>query len=159
MNTEELIKEINPKNGHKFSPNLWKWMKKNRKRFFNLKVYLYSEEEINPHLYIGEMSESDTCLSGAKLAAVITRGSRQEVYCMPWGRSCFKQVPDFWEKYISIGRCAIDPAHFWTFANEKEAPRWSVSEDGKSRQCLWCGLEQVLEKYVYTENRTRWVAK
>lgn len=47
-----------------------------------------------------------------------------------------KFLEGFWDSYLKVGRCAIDPSHSEHFM----ASRFREHESG--RECLWCGHQQ-----------------
>lgn len=62
-------------------------------------------------------------------------------------------VDGFWDRYLEVGRCAIDPGHQEHFSGPE---RFSIQ--GNIRTCLWCGCVQhkvVTPRTVLDES---WVA-
>ena len=150
------LNAIDPKKqGPKFSPNLFFWMRKNGKRLEEIKVYRGQ----NGRLYIGQWFHEDGFLHGSQLNAVLCQGSREDVWAFPLVQlgGNLEIIPNFWTEYCRDGRCAIDREHAVHFYREDDT-RWKYSEDGKTRECQWCGkCVQRLEEYTYTEKRARWV--
>jgi hypothetical protein len=66
--------------------------------------------------------------------------------------SGLKFLEGFWDSYLKVGRCAIDPSHTEHF----RASRFREHESG--RICLWCGHHQrkVIKPRVVQE--TTWVS-
>ncbi len=136
--------------GAKYSPNLAKWLKRNRRWMNNLPlVYRWQDGG----LYIGHRDD-DGWFSGARIIGVLCGGKSGTVYAYPpeWGQHLVEQA-DFWDRYAAVGRCAIDPEHKRSFIGEDT--RWLVN--GESRQCLWCGQgHQTLHRWSETVEHKAW---
>ena len=126
------VKLINPKNHEKYSPNLYKWLKK-RDESNRQKYRVYKKDD--GVLYIGEILDGG--LSGTRLITVLCLGSKAEelFFC---DKNQYKEVVGFWENYIRIGRCAIDPEHreYFSCAGSR------FIESNECRVCNWCGQKQ-----------------
>lgn len=123
------LSAIDPRNGSKYSPNLLKWLRKRRWwKGEDARVYRADDNR----LYIG-VFDREGFFSGSNLQAVLCRGRQCESGC--YGRIDIKEVVDFWERYVAIGRCAIDTDHRQHFVGDET--RWLV--EGNRRSCQWCG--------------------
>lgn len=134
--------------GEKYSPNLNNWLGKNQRRSAP-SVFRWQE---GGH-YIG-WREDDGWFSGTRMMAVLCDGRKAQIYAhVPeWGSKLI-EVPDFWERYAKIGRCAIDEAHKISFIGDET--RWAV--DGDTRECLWCGnCRQTLLRWQETVDHKAW---
>lgn len=126
------IKAVSPKAGPQFSPNLYAWLRKNHK---TEKAEVFRSKD--GILYVGYMFDGD--LIGSGLASILGTGARAQVFSFGGGREpkrTFRLVKSFWAKYMTLGRCHIDPKHTTSFIDE----RWK--EDKNRRTCLWCGHVQ-----------------
>jgi len=77
---------------------------------------------------------------GGRSIGSIIRGDRGEAATTFWFSSRFGLrdiTEEFWSEYERIGRCAWDKNHRISMIGDEN--RYSVSEDGKTRQCNWCG--------------------
>lgn len=136
--------------GDRYSPNLLRWLKKNRPRFGGAVAF----RALDGRIFIGwKFADDDGWFSGSALNTILTRGALAEVFAHPDGGN-FTEVNGFWSAYDRIGRCAIDSAHVRMFIGSET--RWR--EVGDVRECLWCGEhKQRRERYSVTEERERWV--
>jgi len=137
------LEAINPANSDKYSPNLYKWMRKKRRWPIPIRVF-----ESDGHLYIGYIHDRE--FTGAKLNAVLC-DSRTQEYCYVGGQK-FVEVSDFWERYTAIGRCAIDQAHSMRFIGDEDR----YVEDGDTRTCQWCGAVQHRRRWTETVECEEW---
>jgi len=143
------IAAVNPKNGAKFSPNLYQWLTKreNRGRWKTAVVC----KDKDGALFIGTVD--DGWLHGSKLMRVLCVGGKAEVFAFYLGQP--EEIADFWQRYMAIGRCAIDQAHSMYFTGDET--RWKT--DGETRECLWCGNHsQTLRHWIEPVERRRWGA-
>lgn len=140
----------------RFSENLMKWVRKYKDRpmFIALatdgKHYFDAEKTQASLLYVGWHSLDEGELMGSRLSEILCNGAKTSTWAFQ-RRMKFVEVPFWWEHYIQFGKCAIDPEH-WLYADRE---RWEVTEDGKSRRCIWCGSH---EQYLHTEMvpKTEW---
>lgn len=142
------VRAIDPRNGAKYSPNLYRWltMRSKKHRAWSSRVYRDADDT----LWIGMLDDGD--LIGARLMNVLCYGAKAESCCWVNLRELV-EVADFWPRYVAQGRCAIDPEHTLHFVGDDT--RWSVS--GDTRACLWCGnARQVLVRLTETVERERW---
>src|SRR5690606_14552200 len=62
------------------------------------------------------------------------------------------EVKDFWARYESVGRCAVDPDHSQHFLNSDSR----FLENPSTRKCTWCGQEQILHRWVEQVVEEEW---
>lgn len=136
-----------PETGSKFSQNLHDWcmrhFRANKGDRYNLEVHSHTNED-GTFLYVGWVFDGE--LIGSRLWSVVCDGRRAKIWSYAFKT---EPVPDFWDRYLVIGKCAIDTAH--SFYDE----RWEQKGE-KRRVCKWCGHAQVRE--TYTVVKERWVA-
>lgn len=148
-----VLKDVSPEAGPQFSPNLFRWLRKNfRGQMEEVQVFR-KETGLAPghtHLYVGYLHDGD--FIGSALQTILGDGGRARLFCHPGVGHTFEPVPNFWRRYVKIGRCHIDPKHKVYFVDK----RWE--EGTRRRTCLWCGLVQkkVSKRKVVVE--TTWVA-
>lgn len=124
------IQDINPKNGSKFSPNLYKFL--SRKTNSVTAMLATAWEDGNGEIWIGWYDDGG-CFIGNRIYQVMCDPKAQSfAYGGQLGK--MTEIPKFWRDYINVGRCAIDAKHEQYFLGSK---RWSVA--AKTRKCLWCG--------------------
>jgi hypothetical protein len=146
------LKNINPKNGDKYSPNLFKFLTSNRRKVAATYGRVYRDKQ--GVLWLGFRDEEDWFM-GARLMAVLCNGRKEETFAHPpaMGRALV-EVRGFWGRYVRDGRCAIDKAHDMDFMGDKR--RWSIK--GNFRSCQWCGrIRQKKERFVKRVASERWV--
>lgn len=153
METVELdVKAIHPGKGAKYSPNLYKWLtaRDRKHRAWTSRVFRDRDDV----LWIGALDDG-AYLIGCRLMQVLCNGTKAESMAyMLKQLGPLQEVADFWERYVSDGRCAIDAKHQMHFVGDDT--RWSVT--GDKRECLWCGkANQRRERYTQTTERERWV--
>lgn len=142
-----LLKHIAPAISAAFSPNLHLWMKSRGHAYRDggvaetvyrvLPNSRLAKEFGAGTLMIGcayDQYEGDTDFSGSLLINVLCNGSKATRYCYPGAAPSLEIVEGFWENYLKVGRCAIDPEHKEHFHGGE---RYSVIDD--VRTCLWCG--------------------
>lgn len=143
------VELIAPKHGAKYSPNLYRWLKKksSNHRAWTSRLFRDSDGE----LWIGIYDAPNRELMGARLMAVLCHGSQQETAA--WQKIEAVEIVGFWDRYVQDGRCAIDEAHEMNFKADDN--RWSVQ--GDKRSCLWCGkAQQVMKRWTETVVREEW---
>lgn len=146
------LSAIHPKKGAKYSPNLYQHLTTKRSKAFSRYAHVYKDKDNT--LWLGYLDEG--LLIGARLAQVLRYGAKAERFAYT-NLGPLNEVPDFWQKYVAHGRCAIDTAHTMYFIGDDA--RWSVT--GNARTCLWCGqVHQTLHEVTETRQVTRqeWVA-
>jgi hypothetical protein len=153
--SKEFLNRINPKRDQssKYSQYLYLWLRYNkryRKVFFAENFWFdpeksdeFSEDKnVSHQIYIGIPDEvpNDEFFSGSELRRIINFGSKEHGYAYHLKKlGNVTDITDwFWEKYLRIGKCAIDPEHtiYWR-------ERYDDIDD-KSRSCRWCGRVENL---------------
>lgn len=124
------LKAINPKNGDKFSPILFAWIS-SRSNPYRRNYLVYRDPD--GVLWIGDVDGD--WFTGCKLIGVLCNGTGEPSGAYAGLGARVEVIPDFWDRYEAIGRCAIDKTHELYFVGDET--RWSVT--GDSRSCLWCG--------------------
>lgn len=141
------VARINPRNGPKYSPNLYAWLTQRTHRYRAWTSRVYADR--SGTLYIG-LIDGD-CLHGSKLLGVLCNGRKETSWAF-CSLGKLTEVVDFWSRYMAIGRCAIDPEHQMNFVGDES--RWRVH--GAFRECLWCGNHRQYRRirYVRVEHST-----
>ena len=133
----------------KYSPNLRKWVLSRKQRAYRIAVYRNADGQ----LYIGQRFADDNWFHGSQLNRVLCVGSRAESWAFAPEQLTLALIPDFWDRYERIGRCAIDEEHDRYFVGDET--RWQV--EGDVRSCRWCGnYKQTLRRWTETVERERW---
>ena len=139
---------VAPRNGAKYSPNLYKWLTMRNKKHHAWTSRVYRDG--SGTLWIGMLDLGD--LIGARLMNVLCCGAKAESFCYA-GMRGLVEVADFWPRYTAVGRCAIDPAHKMHFVGDDT--RWRTN--GEHRECLWCGAHaQKLRRWGEPVERSAW---
>lgn len=158
--------DIKPSKSASYSPNLYKWMK--------AKAHFYADGGVAQGVYrvlensrlanefgagtlfIGcfyNQYEEDKDFSGATLMSALCSGKDAGGYCYVRAKDSLVEVKGFWEQYLEIGRCAIDPQHDMHFLGDDR-----FVENGDVRTCLWCKSrhkKKLIETVVVKE---KWLA-
>lgn len=144
-------KDIAPARGAKYSPNLYKWLTKRDKKHRIETSTVFRAPDGS--LWIG-MIDENIFLIGSRLMAVLCHGAKAETMAYPLNKiGPLEEMTDFWDRYMAVGRCAIDPKHERYFVGQET--RWLV--EGETRRCLWCGNARQRQE-TYHIPRKRWVA-
>ena len=142
------LDDINPKNGVKYSKNLYRWMKKYFKGTGLPNVYV-----VNGDMWIGSF-DGENWLIGSRVVSVLCNGPSafRGAYCMKNAEKTL--VENFWNEYALYGRCAIDKTHCMMFMDD--STRWEYI--GKNtRKCKWCGnVTQILKRTVVKKTVKTW---
>jgi hypothetical protein len=143
-------KDIAPAKGGKYSPNLYKWLTQRDKKHRAETSKVFSAPDGG--LWIG-MLDDDIFLIGCRLMTVLCSGTKAKSMAYPLKQiGPLEEVPDFWARYLEVGRCAIDQEHTMFFVGDET--RWLV--DGEKRECMWCGKAKQ-RRETYQVPRTRWI--
>ncbi len=139
------IEKFNPKNGDKYSPNFYKWLRRHYRPEFS--VVRGGEFD---HLYVGE--DEGWCFTGKKLMHILCKIG-DPISCILNLKTKPTPVADFWKDYEERGRCAIDPSHNMRFVGDENR----YQQNGDARTCRWCGTRQNLvtktHEYQVWENQ------
>lgn len=142
------FKAIHPRNGSKYSPNLYRWLTAPGYKYRSCASRVYLDN--SGTRWIGMMDQGD--LYGARLLNVLCLGTKAERGCWINLRGLV-EMEDFWPRYIADGRCAIDVAHEMSFVGDES--RWK--QDGDTRDCLWCGkMRQMLVRKTVIRELHNW---
>lgn len=144
------IQDLTPKKHEKFSPNLHRWLtaRGNSSRVTHSRVYRLK----NGTRWIGYLDED--FFIGARLMGVLCNGRREDSAAYPRaGMGPMEEDVGFWDRYLAIGRCAIDPEHREHFIN---AVNRFIGVSKTVRCCNWCGQRQVLKRWVESVKREKW---
>lgn len=157
------LKQLAPAQSASFSPNLYRWMR--------TKAHVYEDGGVLQTVYrvkpdtqlakeygegtlmIGYPGDAgdDQGFVGVRLMAVLCHGVKAGSFYYLGMTPMLEEVKGFWDAYLMIGRCAIDPSHRESFM----ADRYSM--EGDTRTCLWCGAkhERVMNpRTVFDESWT-----
>lgn len=155
------LEQIHPKGGAKFSPNLYQWMRKH--------AHFYADGAGTPHgvwrvkpgmgrdiyhegsLMLGMAGDHGDFL-GTRLMSVLCEGAKATNWCLPGLLDRLEPVEDFWDRYVQVGRCAIDPDHSIHYIDD----RWHQNSTDK-RTCRWCSHEQNRHLLSEIVEREAWV--
>jgi len=141
------IAAVNPKNGTKFSPNLYQWLTKRDTRRLRKNAVVCKDKD--GKLFVGALD--DGWLHGSNLMRVLCVGGKAEVFAFYLG--AHEEIANFWQRYMEIGRCAIDQDHRMYFTGDDA--RWKT--EGDTRHCQWCGNHsQTLRRWIEPVDRQRW---
>ncbi|WP_298151073.1 hypothetical protein [Flavobacterium sp.] len=157
------IKQLSPSVSASFSPNLHRWMKScghaypdggvAETVFRVLPETRLAKEYGAGTLMIGcayNQYDGDTDFSGSLLIGVLCNGAKDPRYCFPDAVGMLEEIVGFWDSYLQVGRCAIDPKHKEHFFGSE---RYSLA--GEVRTCLWCGEQHqktVTPRTVFVES-------
>jgi hypothetical protein len=133
-----VLKKINPKNGEKYSLNLFRFLKRNPQ-------YHHAYRDREGVLYLGYLLEG--LFHGQRIGQILS-GSRHN-YCYV-GPIRWRELKGFWPKYLRIGRCLLDPKH----THDHKDRYQPVGKTG--RQCQWCGAKMKLRRWTEKVKRSRW---
>lgn len=142
------IARIEPAIHPRYSANLYKWLTKPGAghRVWTSRVYVDQDKSF----WIGHVD--DGWFSGCRMMAVLCMGAKEDTGAYRYS-SKFVEIPDFWTKYMAIGRCAIDAEHDQFFTDDET--RWQTN--GDVRNCQWCGsMTQKLRRWEEVVHREAW---
>lgn len=140
------LKQLAPSVSASFSPNLHRWMRE-KAHFYKGGGVLQTVYRIKSNTSLAKDFGADTLMigypdspdengfSGIRLMAALCNGSKAGRFYYIGIATMLEEVEGFWDNYLKVGRCAIDPAHRESFM----ADRYTL--DGDTRMCLWCGAK------------------
>jgi hypothetical protein len=151
---ERDLAAISARRGAKFSPNLYKHLRRMPEPFRKL-VGVYRGPNIiggaGTILFLGWLGD-DGWFHGCRLYQALSRKTETFAYPPKIGR--FTPIKNFWELYFRDGRCAIDRSHTRYFIGDES--RWE-SRDKTKRDCRWCGkFSQKLKRWTTLEKHEAW---
>lgn len=137
------INEFSPARGSKFSPNLYRWLQRDLRKYGALVLpgVFTAKDGV---LWIGRWD--DDYFVGVRLMEVMCSGLEARKFAHR--NLDVAVVGNFWARYASVGRCAIDAHHQEVFVGDEL--RWQT--DGARRSCLWCRA-CVQTREIRTEQR------
>ncbi len=142
------VKLLDPKIHEKYSPNLFKWLKREPMRD-HIRVF----KDRQGRFWIGRVTDDDW-FHGKKLYQVLCNGTKSGSAAYGYSRyKDFEEVHGFWDDYQRLGRCAIDVDHQDYFLNSDSR----FKELGDHRSCTWCGFKQKRVTFEKTVVREHWV--
>lgn len=152
LNFQSILQATNPALGAQFSPNLHAWLQKWGRKHNRTGVIPNVYRSNDGDLWIGQLFEGDGSIIGCRLISVLCNGKREETANHISVRGLVLQA-DFWDRYMAVGRCAIDEDHSVGFVDD--STRWT--QQGDSRRCLWCGHHtQKLHRWTQSVDRSEW---
>lgn len=153
------LDEIHPDKSPSFSPMLYEYMKKHGHFYTDggvaQTVFVVRDETADADVFgAGALLlgfRDERFLTGTRLMAALGRGAKAEDAAYPVG-SGVEEVEGFWDNYLRLGRCAIDPAHQDRFQTDRFDERYN------SRVCRWCGHAQFKRVVPRIEYDTSWIS-
>ncbi|MBP8275317.1 MAG: hypothetical protein KAX55_00290 [Propionivibrio sp.] len=149
------LRDISPAKHPGFSPNLYRYLKRHG-HFYRDGGVLDCAYRVKEGTRLAEFCGAGTVMLGflddgdfigSRMMSVLCNGVGSERFCYP-GSAVI--IPGFWDQYLKVGRCAIDPEHKEHFVG---VDRFDVS--GERRVCRWCGAVQrrvVTPRTVFDES-------
>lgn len=155
------LAQISPEKSAAYSPNLHRWMRV-KAHFYKGGGVLQTVYRVKPGtslakemgagtLMIGYPGDSgdEQGFVGIRLMAALCHGAKAGSFYYIGMTNLLEEVEGFWEQYLKVGRCAIDPAHQEHFMGDR------YSMDGDIRTCLWCGAKherKLTSRTVFDES-------
>jgi hypothetical protein len=152
------LDDIEPGKSESFSPNLYSYLKA-RGHFYpdggtpeGVYVVLGGAQPADAYGTGTQMigfADGDNFV-GAPLLDVIELGVEAERMAYPIGRHVVL-LRGFWDRYLGVGRCAIDPLHQEQLLDNR------YTERGDVRVCKWCGRHQEKVLHPGSGFRVSWM--
>lgn len=147
------LAQIAPMLSAAYSPNLYRWMRAKGHFYRDGGVY-QSVFRVKPDtslarswgagtLVIGYGPNDyagDSDFIGTRLMSVLCQGVKASSACHLGAMPDLEELTGFWDHYLAVGRCAIDPGHKKDFVG---GDRYALV-DGE-QACLWCGVSHPIE--------------
>lgn len=144
-----VLNSIAPALGAKFSPNLYAYLRSPSHR--SLRHFGTVFQDSRGVQWLGFWMSGD--FIGVRLIEVLCNGLRARLGVQMLLLNGLVELENFWERYRTVGRCAIDPEHGLHFAGDDN--RWSVKAD--KRTCVWCGdATQTMRRWTEPVERSEW---
>lgn len=151
------LEDIDPGKAISFSPNLYAYLRA-RGHFYGEGgtpegVYVVQSGAMPADAYkpgslmIGFPSGED--FYGTPLMAALGRGAKAERMAYPIGKQVHL-LRGFWDRYLKVGRCAMDPLHIEPFFENR------FGEAKGIRTCLWCGKKKQNVLHSSTDHDVSW---
>ena len=163
------LRDVAASKSPSYSPNLYRWLLKKGHFFsdggilqcvFRVKNKTQAAEVFGAGtLLIGyrcqdvDSNPVDKDFIGVRLMATLCQGSKADSWCYSGITDDIELVENFWDQYLRVGRCAIDPEHEEHFSGAKR-----YTEADEERSCLWCGAQHRKEFHRRTVQDVLWVA-
>jgi hypothetical protein len=123
----ELLSAIAPKKSSAFSANLHRWMRSYGRAgdtVYRLNAGGKLAKDYSAGtLFLGQPYadySGDNDFSGALLMGVLCNGASAIRVCLAGDAPSLEEIPNFWEQYKIIGRCAIDGDHSVSFRDDAQ---------------------------------------
>ena len=146
------LRDLDPAKSPSFSPNLYRWMRAEGHFFrdggtlvgvYSVRAGSRAAAQFGAGtLLIGYPTndgDGDADFIGVRLMSALCKGAGAGAWCYLGLAAGLDLVPDFWGRYVQVGRCAIDPEHKEHFSG---GGRDRFIETGNTRTCQWCGAVQ-----------------
>lgn len=133
--------DISPIKNDKYSLRLYRFVRHPRFNICRDSLKVYRDKD--GCLWIGRLDDGDW-FYGARLMSVLCGvSSAGRIGAFPELVKTMKlrELKTFWQRYLKVGRCALDPKHEMSFVNG--AGRWK--REGQVRECQWCGQVQRMK--------------
>lgn len=134
------LEDIEPSRSQAFSPNLYRYLKKHG--------HFYRDGGIAQDVFVARAGTAAAksfgegnqllgyfdlkCFIGVRLIEALCKGAKAQSSAYFCSNADFDFAPNFWDEYLRLGRCAIDPDHKEYFIDVR------YHEKGKQQVCLWC---------------------
>lgn len=140
--------QLSPVGQGSFSPNLYRWMRA-KAHFYKGGGVLQSVYRVLPDTKLAQDFGAGTAMIGypddsdedgfigVRLMSALCEGARAGSYYYSGIAAMLVQDEGFWDRYLQVGRCAIDPGHQVHF----QGNRYSFAAEAGTRTCLWCGTQ------------------
>ena len=142
------LKQLDPALSAAFSKHLHQWMRE-KAHFYSDGGVLQAVFRVKPETrlaeswgagtlvigYSGKRDKADTDFIGVRLMSVLCTGAKAGSCCYLGTAPDLEEIDGFWDQYLKVGRCAIEPEHQESFMGER------FQLDGDTRTCRWCGVE------------------
>lgn len=137
-----LLRDIDPARHPGYSPNLYRYLKHNA-HFYRDGGILDTAYAVQAGTRLAEFVGGGTLMIGyrydgdfigSRLMSALCKGIKAERFSYPGGAVV---IDGFWDRYLQVGRCAIDPDHEAHFIGDRYEIR------GDERVCRWCGARHL----------------
>lgn len=142
------LEQLAPSISVAFSPNLHSWMRA-KGHFYRDGGVLQGVFRVKPDTRLAECFGAGTLLIGypcaqykgdndfvgIRLISALCEGAKAGSFCYAGPTSGLQEVVGFWDQYLLVGRCAMDPDHKVHFMDDR------YSLNGDIRTCRWCGVK------------------
>lgn len=149
------IENFKPDETGKFSPLLYRYLKKNAKFGCNevwQRTNIHGDGSYSDTWRVNELiigSSLGPCVHGRTLGSIIRgeRGCSGQMFEYAIKMFGLRNITKkFWKEYANSGRCAFDPQHMMVMIGDEN--RFSFTDKGLARTCNWCGKVHIGTKRV-----------